>query len=153
MNCSSVCRISLVQTLCESLFLPIQRWHRWLWWYYPCMQIQLKRQMRDQHSFLKPHALKLCPLFAGAICCLTSLYSDSSFLCSLHGDLALNKTPCSFFCCGSVSYFCLKKARVLMYLWFKSPLFQFFDEQFQLSLRSWIHRQFLKVKGTGHRGP
>lgn len=111
MNCSSVFRISLVQALCDSLFLPIQRWHRWLWWYYPCMQTQLKRQMRDQHSFLKPHALKLCPLFAGAICCLTSLYSDSSFLWSLQGHLTLNKSPCSFFySCWSISNFCPKEA-------------------------------------------
>lgn len=89
----------------------------------PCMQIQLKGQMRDQHSFLKPHALKLCPLFAGTIWCLTSFYSDSSFLCSLRDHLALNKSPCSFFYSSSVSYFCLRSSE-FWYLWFQSPLFQ-----------------------------
>lgn len=158
MNCSSVSRISLVQALCESLFLSIQRWHRWLWWYYPCIQAQLKRRMRDQHSCLKPHALKLCPLFAGTICCLTTLYSDSSFLCSLHDRLALNKSPCSFFCSWSVSYFCPREAQgsnvlglqvtlISIILWVIPTVYLKLN-----TVWNWIHTWYLQVKDAGHSG-
>ena len=151
MNCSSVGRISLVQALCESPFLSIQRWHRRLWWYYPCIQTQLKRQMRDRHSFLKPHALNRCALFAGAICCLTSLYSDSSF-CAAYMAISLwISHPAPFSAVDLSVIFVLEKPGIVMYSRLESPLFQSFDEYFQFSIWSWIHKRSLKVKDTGHR--